>query len=78
MGEMNKWKQVYKIFIKQISKSATLLLQSGCASPAETKPGVRALAGRLMNNRCQEERAVPGRVDEGAGSVKAGEVGGAC
>lgn len=31
-----------------------------------------------MNSRCQEEGAVPGRVDEGAGSVKAREVGRAC
>lgn len=55
MGQTIKSKQFFKIFMKQIWKSATLLPQSGCASPAETKPGVRVLTGRPMNNRCQEE-----------------------
>lgn len=55
MGKTMKPKQFFKIFMKQIWKSATLLPQSGCASPAETKPGVRVLAGPPMNNRCQEE-----------------------
>lgn len=59
-----------------LNRSQNLL--PSCYNMAESEPGVRALAGWLMNNRCQDEGAVPGRVDEGVGSVKAREVGRAC